>query len=94
VGPDDINPRPLSSIVPSNGLCGCFSADEQQIMATAWEPYQEIFQGVIACIHSDFRIGGLGPGEKKQIRGKLYIVPADVPKLLSRYQRDFPAQTR
>ena len=28
-------------------------------LATAWEPYQELFQGVIVCMHSDFRIGGL-----------------------------------
>jgi len=89
---NDINPRPLSKLVPSNGLCGCFSADEKQIMAVAWEPYQEIFQGVIACIHSDFRLGGLAPGETKKIRGKLYIVPADVDKLRARYERDFPEQ--
>jgi hypothetical protein len=89
---NDVNPRPLSSLVPSNGLCGCFSADEKQIMAVAWEPYQEIFQGVIACIHSDFRVGGLGAGETKKIRGKLYIVPADVEKLVARYEKDFPEQ--
>ena len=64
VNRNDVNPRPLSSLVPSNGLCGCFSADEKQIMAIAWEPYQEIFQGVIACIHSDFRLGGLAPGDR------------------------------
>jgi len=89
---NDVNPRPLSELVPSSGLCGCFSADEKQIMAVAWEPYQEIFQGVIACIHSDFRVGGLAPGETKQIRGKLYIVPADVPQLVARYEKDFPEQ--
>jgi hypothetical protein len=89
---NDVNPRPLSSLVPSSGLCGCFSADEKQIMAVAWEPYQEIFQGVIACIHSDFRVGGLAPGETKNIRGKLYIVPADVKQLVARYEKDFPEQ--
>jgi hypothetical protein len=91
---NDVNPRPLSPLVPSSGLCGCFSKDEKQIMAVAWEPYQEIFQGVIACIHSDFRLGGLAPGESKQIRGKLYIVPADVEKLVARYEQDFPEQTK
>ena len=89
---NDVNPRPLSPLVPSSGLCGCFSADEKQIMAVAWEPYQEIFQGVIACIHSDFRLGGLKPGETKNIRGKIYIVPADVDALVKRYERDFPEQ--
>jgi hypothetical protein len=87
---DDVNPRPLSPLVPSNGLTGCFSADERTILAVAWEPYQELFQGVVACMHSDFRIGGLKPGETKRIRGKLYIVPADVPALVRRYERDFP----
>ncbi len=90
----DVNPRPLSQLVPTSGLCGCFSADERQIMAVAWEPYQEIFQGVIGCIHSDFRIGGLAAGETKQIRGKLYIVPADVEKLVARYEKDFPEQVK
>ena len=91
---NDVNPRPLSSLVPSSGLCGCFSADEKQIMAVAWEPYQEIFQGVIACMHNDFRIGGLAPGATKKIRGKLYIVPADVETLVSRFEKDFPEQAR
>lgn len=87
----DVNPRPLSSIVPSNGLCGCFSGDEQWIMATAWEPYQELFQGVATCMHSDFRIGGLKPGEKKQIRGKLYMARAgEAKQVVERYERDFP----
>jgi len=89
---NDVNPRPLSALVPSSGLCGCFSADEKHILACAWEPYQELFQGVIGCLHSDFRIGGLKPGETKKIRGKLYIVSNDVPKLVARYERDFPEQ--
>lgn len=87
---NDVNPRPLSRLVPSNGLIGCFSEDEKQILATAWEPYQELFQGVLVCLHSDFRLGGLQPGETKRVRGKLYIVPTDVEGLLKRYRRDFP----
>jgi hypothetical protein len=88
----DVNPRPLSKLVPSNGLIGCFSGDEKLIFATAWEPYQELFQGVFRCLHSDFRLGGIEPGETRQIRGKIYIVPNDVPALLSRYDQDFPEQ--
>jgi hypothetical protein len=87
---NDVNPRPLNPEVPSNGLIGCYSADDRLILATAWEPYQELFQGVITCIHSDFRLGGLAPGETKRVRGKIYIVDADVPALLRRYKRDFP----
>jgi hypothetical protein len=87
---NDVNPRPLSDLVPSNGFMGCFSHDDGMILAVAWEPFQELFLGVIACIHSDFRIGGLAPGETKQIRGKIYLVDSDVPALLKRYQTDFP----
>lgn len=91
---DDVNPRPLSEIVPSNGLIGCRSADGTKIMATAWEPYQELFQGVIICIHSDFRIGGLKPLETKKIRGKIYLIDADTETLLKNYRRDFPEHFR
>lgn len=87
---DDVNPRPISPDVPANGLIGCFSADGRKVLATAWEPYQELFQGVIVCLHSDFRLGGLAPGDVKRARGKLYIVDADIPALLARYERDFP----
>ncbi|MEA3368626.1 MAG: hypothetical protein U9R68_11000, partial [Planctomycetota bacterium] len=90
VEPADVNPRPLNPHRPSNGLIGCFSADEKRILATAWQPYQELFQGIIRCLHSDFRIGGLAPGQTKRIRGKLYIVPNDMDALLARYWKDFP----
>jgi hypothetical protein len=90
VNRNDVNPRPLSKLVPSNGLIGCFSADDKWVMASAWEPYQELFQGVIVCLHSDFRIGGLQPGETKKIHGRLYLMPNSQQRLLQAYQRDFP----
>ena len=86
----DVNPRPLNPQIPSNGLIGCFSSDDEWIFATAWEPYQELFQGVIRCLHSDFRLGGLKPGETREIKGKIYIVKNDVEALLKRYRTDFP----
>ncbi len=92
VPPADVNPRPRSPLTPSNGLIGCFSADERLILAVAFEPYQELFQGVARCLHSDFRIGGLMAGETKRIRGKIYIVPANIATLLTRYTNDFPDQ--
>lgn len=91
---DDVNPRPLSSVVPSNGLIGCFSADEKTVFAVAFEPYQELFQGVAACLHSDFRLGGLRPGETKRVRGKMYVVPANAEALVKRYERDFPEHVK
>ena len=87
---DDVNPRPLSSLVPSNGLIGCFSGDERMLFAVAFEPYQELFQGVARCLHSDVRLGSLEPGEKKQIKGRIYLMKNNVPLLLQRYQSDFP----
>ena len=61
------------------------------IFATAFEPYQELFQGVIRCLHSDFRLGGLAPGETLEIRGKIYLVKNDEAALLERYRKDFPS---
>jgi hypothetical protein len=90
VNRNDVNPRPLSRIVPSHGLIGCVSADGRWVMASAWEPYQELFQGVITCVHSDFRIGGLEPGETKHIRGKIYLARDSIDALVRRYERDFP----
>jgi hypothetical protein len=88
----DANPRPHSPDVPSNGLIGCVSHDGKWLMATAWEPYQELFQGVIVCLHSDFRLGGLKPGEAKRARGRIYVMENDVDALLRRYGADFPAR--
>ena len=90
----DVNPRPLSPLTPDNGLIGAFSRDERLIFATAWEPYQELFQGVARCLHSDFRLAGLGPGERREVRGKIYLVANDQRALIERYQRDFPEQRR
>jgi hypothetical protein len=58
------------------------------LLATAWWPWQELFQGVRCCIHSDFRIGGLAPGERKEAQGKIYLIENDIESLLKRYSRD------
>ena len=86
---DNLNPRPISPAIPSNGLIGCYSADESMLLATAWSPYQELFQGIATCIHADFRIGGLEPGQTKTIRGKIYIMENDTEELLRRYHSEF-----
>jgi len=87
---DDVNPRPISPITPANGLIGCFSADNQFLLATAWDQTQHLFQGVIVCIHSDPHVGGLKARETKKLRGKIYLMKNDQAKLLKQYQRDFP----
>ncbi|MBM3833897.1 MAG: hypothetical protein FJ403_11625 [Verrucomicrobia bacterium] len=87
---NDVNPRPISPEKPVNNLIGCFSADDKYLLATAWDQTQELFQGVIVCIHNDPRIGGLKPGETKKLHGKLYFLKNDADELLKRYRRDFP----
>ncbi len=86
---EDVNPRPISPDTPINGLIGCYSRDGKYLLATAWEPTEELFQGVIVCIHNDFRIGGLAPHETKQVHGKLYFLKNDVEELLKHYRLDF-----
>lgn len=90
----DVNPRPISVDVPSNGLIGCFSADDRLLLATAWDRTEELFQGVIKCIHSDIRIGGLDAGETKRLRGKIYVMENNTEALLQRYEQDFPVDTQ
>lgn len=87
---DEANPRPVSPDQPVNGLIGCFSADNQRLLAMAWDQTHELFQGVIVCLHNDPHVGGLKPGETKKLRGKVYLLPNDPAALLRRYRRDFP----
>jgi hypothetical protein len=89
INTNDVNPRPLSPVAPTNALIGCFSADDKWLLATAWDATQELFQGVIVCLHNDPRIGGLKAGEAKKLRGKFYLLKNDPKELLRRYQRDF-----
>jgi hypothetical protein len=85
----DANPRPLSADRPINGLIGCWSADNRYLLATASDSTHELFEGVYVCLHSDPKVGGLAPGETKQIRARIYIMENDVDALLKRYRRDF-----
>jgi hypothetical protein len=86
---NDVNPRPISLDRPINGLIGCFSADERYLLAMAWDQTQELFQGVIVCLHNDPRVGGLKPGETKKLHGKIYFLPNDPEALRKRYLKDF-----
>jgi hypothetical protein len=86
---EDVNPRPISTIKPSNNLIGAFSADGKKIFATAWDQTQELFQGVAVCLHNDPRIGGLKPNETRKLKGKIYILDNDPEALLKRYKADF-----
>lgn len=86
----DANPRPLAGDTPTNGLIGCYSADDKYILATAFDQTHELFEGVYVCLHSDPHIGGLAPNETKKIHGKIYLIPNNIEALLTRYNHDFP----
>ena len=86
---EDVNPRPISSDTPVNAIIGCFSADDRYLLAMAWDRTQELFQGVIVCLHNDPRVGGLDPGETKKLHGKIYLLKNDPEALLRRYRNDF-----
>ena len=86
---EDVNPRPISPDQPVNGLIGCVSADDRYLLAMAWDQTQELFQGVIVCLHNDPRVGGLKAGETKKLHGKIYFMKNDPEALLKRYKRDF-----
>lgn len=88
---EDVNPRPISPDRPANGLIGCVSSDSRYLLAMAWDKTQELFQGVIVCLHNDPRVGGLQPGEVKRLQGKVYFMRNNPGALLKRYRRDFPA---
>jgi hypothetical protein len=90
---EDVNPRPISDIKPANNLIGCYSRDGSKLLATAWDATQELFQGVIVCLHSDPRLGGLNPGETKSLRGKVYLLDNNIEALLTRYRKDFRIST-
>lgn len=87
---NDVNPRPISPDRPINGLIGCFSADNRYVLAMVWDHTQELFQGVVVCIHNDPRVGGLKAGETKTLHGKIYHLRNDPEALLERYAKDFP----
>jgi hypothetical protein len=84
-----VNLRPISPDQPTNNVIGCFSADNQWLLASAWDKTHELFQGVRVCVHGDPHIGGLKPHETKTVHGKIYILKNDPTELLRRYNRDF-----
>jgi hypothetical protein len=90
VSPADANPRPICFDHPINGLVGCFSADDRWLLATASDQTHELLEGVYVCLHSDPRVNGLDPGQKKHFRSMIYLLPNNPKALLERYHRDFP----
>ena len=94
VNTNDVNPRPLSATRPVNGLIGAVSFDGRYVLGNAWDSTQELFPGVIVCVHNDPRIGGLQPHQTKKLRGRIYLMQSTPEKLVKRYERDFKPARR
>ena len=90
VSGDDVNPRPLNSVRPKHGLIGCVDEHGKRLLGIAFDPWQELFQGVVTCLHVDFRIGGLEAGERREIAGRLWVLPNAPGLLKRRFLREFP----
>jgi hypothetical protein len=76
-------------VVPALPLIGAVSHDAKWQVGLTFNPVQELFQGVITCLHADFRLGGLQPGERKRANGRIWILPNEPELLLEAYQREF-----
>ena len=57
------------------------------VIPTAFEPFQEVVPGVAHCVHGDFRIGGLKPGESKSFRRAFQDIGCKVLGLLKRQEK-------
>lgn len=88
INPADVNPRPISTVTPLHDLIGCVSRDEQWVLGATWGQTQELFQGIIRCIHADLRVGGLAANELKAVTGRLYLLRGSPEELLKRHLAD------
>jgi hypothetical protein len=66
------------------------SDDNKWVMGVAWQSYLSV-QGhnPWKCMHLSVRVGPLKRGEKKTIRGKIYLFKGSKENLLNRYREDF-----
>lgn len=81
---------PMSETNAVGGLIVREATDGKWVCGIAWEDFLSA-QGhnPWECMHLSIRIGPLGPGESKTIRGKIYLFEGDKKDLLQRYCEDF-----
>ncbi len=72
------------------GLMVRESEDRTQSMAIAWDSFLTA-QGhnPWKCMHLSVRVGPLKPGEKKSIRGKIYLFDGSKEDCLAKFEKDF-----
>ena len=81
---------PTSDVNATEGLLLRESTDGQWVTGIAWERFVAVqAHNPWECMHLSIRIGPLGPGESKTIRGKIYLFEGDKKDLLQRYCEDF-----
>ena len=81
---------PTSFRDAERGLMLRESKDDKWVVGVAWERFLSI-QGhnPYHCLHVSIQVGPLKIGEKRQIRGKVYMMRGDRNDLVKRYYADF-----
>jgi len=85
------NKWPTSDHDAYAGLMVRESEDKQWVMGIAWESFISA-QGhnPWKCMHLSIRVGPLKQGEKKTIRGRIYLFKESKEDCLRYFKRDFP----
>ncbi len=85
------NKWPTSNTDAAAGLLIRESADGKWVTGVGWEDYLSV-QGHNPwnCMHACVRVGPLKKGERKTVRGRVYLFPGDRAACLARFQKDFP----
>ena len=89
------NKWPTSEVNAATGILIRESADQAWVTGIGWEDCLSV-QGhnPWACMHASVRVGPLKRGEKKTVRGRVYLFPGSRNDCLKRWRQAFPAASR
>ena len=89
------NKWPTSEVNAATGLLIRESGDHQWVTGIGWEDYLSV-QGhnPWACMHACVRVGPLKRGEKKTVRGRLYLFEGDRHDCLAKWRKALPGAAR
>ena len=72
------------------------SEDSLYHVAQAWQDAFNVsynfYDVELNCIHSNPRFNGLGPGETRSVRGRIYFFAGTIDELYARFLEDFPSR--
>lgn len=85
------NKWPTSEVNAATGLLIRQSADRKWVTGVGWDDCLSV-QGhnPWACMHACVRVGPLKPGDRKTVRGRLYLFPGTPAECLLRWRRAAP----